>query len=251
VFFPYKLSKNIGGSGGFSEGVRLAKGLGADWFWLMDDDVEVLPDGLEKLEKWSHEFKCIHGRRYDFDGSDFFWQPVFSEWLALPLPYLKKPFAEKNYFLTNSGCFEGMFIHKDIVAKIGLPDPRFFITWDDAMYGWLASKHTQVAYVNDFVIKRARRQRQISLGVRHLNDGSDLFRYHVIRNREYVRKYLLSKNCYHPIGFFVGSVLNFAKEVFRLVVVERSTKGILALWRGWVDGRKIKKEAWCPMPELE
>jgi hypothetical protein len=36
----------------------------------------------------------------------------------------------------NSGCFEGMFIHRDVVARLGLPDPRFFIYWDDSVYGW-------------------------------------------------------------------------------------------------------------------
>jgi glycosyltransferase involved in cell wall biosynthesis len=251
VLHVHKLPKNIGGSGGFHEGVRIARGLGADWFWLMDDDVEVLPDGLERLKNWSNQFKCIHGRRYDFDGSDFFWQPVFSEWIALPLPYLKNPFKERNYFLTNSGCFEGMFIHREVVNQIGLPDPRFFITWDDAMYGWLASKVVDVAYVNEFVIKRTRQSKQVNLGIRHLNEGSDLFRFHVIRNREYVRNYLKEKNTYHPIGFLLGTALNFLKEIFRMIVVERSLKGFSAVIKGAKAARQIKRASdWKLMPKL-
>ena len=63
------LDTNTGGSGGFSEGTRVALELGADWVWLMDDDVEILPDALERFAPWMERFGCIHGRRYDFDGS--------------------------------------------------------------------------------------------------------------------------------------------------------------------------------------
>ena len=39
VYLP--LETNSGGSGGFSAGTQHAYDLGADWFWLMDDDVIV------------------------------------------------------------------------------------------------------------------------------------------------------------------------------------------------------------------
>ena len=44
-----RLEENTGGSGGFSEGVRTAYELGSEWLWLMDDDVEVLPEGLARM----------------------------------------------------------------------------------------------------------------------------------------------------------------------------------------------------------
>ncbi len=37
-----RLSSNIGGAGGFSRGGRACPRCGAEWLWLMDDDVEVL-----------------------------------------------------------------------------------------------------------------------------------------------------------------------------------------------------------------
>ena len=46
-----RLGTNTGGSGGFSEGMRTAYELGAEWIWMMDDDVEVLPDGLARIGK--------------------------------------------------------------------------------------------------------------------------------------------------------------------------------------------------------
>jgi rhamnopyranosyl-N-acetylglucosaminyl-diphospho-decaprenol beta-1,3/1,4-galactofuranosyltransferase len=52
-----RLDENTGGSGGFSEGMRVAYDLGSEWVWLMDDDVEVVPDGLARMLKWAPRFK--------------------------------------------------------------------------------------------------------------------------------------------------------------------------------------------------
>jgi GT2 family glycosyltransferase len=48
----------------------------------------------------------------------------------------------------NIGCFEGMLIHRAIVEQIGFPDPRFFVAGDDVVYGYLASRVTEVVYAN-------------------------------------------------------------------------------------------------------
>ncbi|WP_417777168.1 dTDP-4-dehydrorhamnose reductase [Stutzerimonas xanthomarina] len=45
----YVLSRNTGASGGFSAGFRLAYQQGADFVWMMDDDVIPEPDALEQL----------------------------------------------------------------------------------------------------------------------------------------------------------------------------------------------------------
>src|SRR5690606_16347728 len=57
-----RLDSNTGGSGGFSAGVETAYEIGSEWLWLMDDDVEVLPDGLANMGKWAEKFKSIQGR---------------------------------------------------------------------------------------------------------------------------------------------------------------------------------------------
>lgn len=246
-----RLETNQGGSGGFSEGVKTALAYDCDWLWLMDDDVEVLPDGLSALTAWSKRFKCIHGRRYDSRGRPFSWQPRFSNWLGLPLPYVGNPFAKHPYFLTNCGCFEGMFVHSSIVARIGLPDPRFFITWDDAIYGWLASRTTDVAYVDHYVLRKTRTQRQISLGIRHLNDASNLSRFHVMKNRAYVELYFNSHGVSHSVGFKIGTILTFLKEILRLVAVEKSLSGLKFLLDGMREAKKLKRDKnWRPMPPL-
>ncbi len=112
-------------------------------------------------------------------------------------------FRHSEVFRTNVGNFEGMLIKASVARDIGLPDPRFFITWDDAIYGWLAAQQTPVVYVNAFVIKKVRAQRQVDLGLRHLNDSSDLSRRYVMRNRGHVAQYLQGPRQVQP-GRFRG-----------------------------------------------
>jgi len=246
-----RLDRNVGGAGGFSRGVELALESGAEWLWLMDDDVEVLPGAVEALEKFTPEYSCMIGRRYDANGKPFFWQHHFVEALGIFLPVSRDVFRHSDVFPTNVGNFEGMLINASVARNIGLPDPRFFITWDDLIYGWLAAQQTPVVYVNAFVIKKVRAQRQVDLGLRHLNDSSDLSRRYVMRNRGHVAHYLRAHGKFNPAGFAAGTALTFLKELVRLVLVERTVKGAGALWRGWRESRTILADAgWKPMPPL-
>lgn len=246
-----RLDTNTGGSGGFSEGMRTAYDLGSTWIWLMDDDVEVIPDGLAKMGKWAPRFKSIQGRRFDYDGSEFYWQYRVAEPLGIPIPFAPSGFDASGYKEMNSGCFEGMFIHRDIVTQIGLPDPRFFIYWDDQLYGWLASRKTTSVIVDEFVLRRTREIKQWDMGIRHMNASSDAYRYYIMRNRAIIKQYYRWLDVYHPVLFGLGTALTFGKELIRLVFVERKLRGTSNLFRGLRDGRKISRDrAWAPMPPL-
>lgn len=246
-----RMDTNTGGSGGFSEGMRVAYDLGSTWIWLMDDDVEVIPDGLAKMGRWAPRFKSIQGRRYDYDGSEFYWQYRIAEPLAIPIPFAPASFDASGYKEMNSGCFEGMFIHRDIVTEIGLPDPRFFIYWDDQMYGWLASRVTTSVIVDEFVLRRTREIRQWDMGIRHMNASSNAYRYYIMRNRSHIKRYYRSLGVYNPVLFGLGTALTFGKELIRLFFVERTVRGTSHLFRGLRDGRKIANDrTWSPMPPL-
>lgn len=246
-----RLDTNTGGSGGFSEGMRVAYELGSEWIWLMDDDVEVIEDGLAKMGRWTARFKSIQGRRYDYDGSEFYWQYRIAEPLGIPIPFAPAGFDESGYKPMNSGCFEGMFIHRGIVERIGLPDPRFFIYWDDQTYGWLASRLTESVIVNEFVLRRTREIKQWDMGVRHMNASSNAYRYYIMRNRAIIQQYYRSLGVYNPVLFGMGSALTFIKELIRLIAVERTVRGTSNLFRGVRDGRRIARDrSWEPMPPL-
>lgn len=246
-----RLPVNVGGAGGFAAGVARALGEGADWLWLMDDDVVVLPDALSSFAPWMHRYACIHGRRYDHAGRPFFWQHLLNETIGVHLPVRGNVFEQSPVFHTNVGCFEGMLVSADVVREVGLPDARFFLNGDDTTYGWLISQRHPVAYIDAFVLRKTRAQRQVDLGVRHLNDSSDLSRFCGMRNRGHLARYLQLHGRYHRAGFGIGTLLSAGKEFLRLVAVEHSLSGASAVWRGWRAARVILRDPdWQPEPPL-
>lgn len=246
-----RLPVNAGGAGGFAAGVERALNEGASWLWVMDDDVVVLPGAGAALAKWTGTYQCVHGRRLDDAGNPFFWQHRFLPFLGIHIPIHGNVFRDSPVFATNVGCFEGMLISADLVRRIGLPDARYFINGDDEIYGWLASQLTDVMYVNDFVLQKVRPQKQIDLGIRHLNDSSDLSRFYSMRNRGHTAQYLQAHGRYRRAGFAVGTALTAAKEVLRLIAVEHRISGVGSLWRGWRESRRIMQDtSWQPMQPL-
>lgn len=242
---------NIGGSGGFSEGTKIAYRHGARWFWLMDDDVTVLPEALDRLARWSDRFDVIQGSRLDFDGGAFYWQYRFITTLGIPNPIAKADLGPDGWKPMNQLCFEGGLFSRAVVDAIGAPDGRYFIYGDDAVYGYLASKHFDCAVVADLIIKRARAVSNWDIaGKRQLNSTSDTNRYYIMRNRGFTARYLRAMGDYHRILYGVGTAATLAKELIRLCVVDRTFgTGVPALLRGMRDARRIHRDrSWAPMP---
>lgn len=121
--------KNDGSAGGFNEGMKLAYEKGFDWVWLMDDDGIPANDQLEKLLKYSI--------RYDL---------VFSNALVINKEIRTNlAFGLGNYTLVNEtkdsevifnqiNPFNGTFIHRDVISKIGLVKKEMFIWGDESEY---------------------------------------------------------------------------------------------------------------------
>lgn len=246
-------TENLGGAGGFSAGVKRAYELGAEWLWVMDDDVLVMPDALDLLEPWAHTHRVVQGSRYDYDGGPFYWQYHFIVSLGIPNPIAPAAFGPEGFRVMNTLCFEGGLFHRSIVDECGLPDPRFFIYWDDTVYGYLASKVTDPIVVADVILQRSRDIANWDIaGLRQLNGTSDMNRYHIMRNRGYMAQYFRTHGDYNRFLFGVGTFATFAKEVIRLLAVDRTFKtGFPALFRGIRDARKIYRDrSWKPMPAL-
>lgn len=238
--------ENTGGAGGFFAGVKSAYELGAEWFWLMDDDVRILPGALERLSKWEKKSPMIQGSRLNSDGTPFYWQYRFIVPLAVPNPFAAKDCAP--FKAANTCCFEGVLVKRSLVEKIGFPDPRFFIYWDDTTYGYLASKACQPIVVPDLILQRTRAINNLKLkGNRRLNSTSDLNRYYIMRNRGFMMRYLSLFGDYDPLLFGLGTFFTFLKEMVRIAVLDRRLKALPPLVKGWADSRKVMKDrSWKP-----
>jgi GT2 family glycosyltransferase len=192
-------------------------------------------------------FKSIQGQRLDFNGKPFHWQHRFLIPLGIPNPIANSSWGNTNYKRMNTGCFEGGMFHRDIVTRIGIPDARFFIYWDDSIYGYMAAKIEKAVLVKDLIMKRTRQINQLSLGKRHLNSTSDLVRYNMMKNRSYMKNYFKLYNDYNPVLFGIGTLLTFVKEFIRLVKIDKTYKSSTkALIKGYKEYRRLNKINWTP-----
>lgn len=140
-------TENLGGAGGFHRGVAEAHAQGFDRIWLMDDDVVPAPDCLEVLLR--HDLPCLMAVREDRRG-------ILVEKSALhfdlrnPLALRPKRSSVDSTFRTRAEmpelvpvevvAFEGFLVRRDVIDAIGLPDPAYFIFYDDADFAIRARK---------------------------------------------------------------------------------------------------------------
>jgi GT2 family glycosyltransferase len=138
-----RLSSNTGGAGGFSEGIRRACEAGFDWVWVMDDDAEPHPEALEVLEKESIEPDQIYGS-VAVRGEDTSWVLTLVD--ETPERYVVRTSELPRKATVRFLPFLGIMVHRELVARIGLPDAGYFIAADDVEYCMRAQRAGSKVY---------------------------------------------------------------------------------------------------------
>lgn len=244
----YIQQENLGGSGGFCTGFKLAYELGYDWLWAMDDDVSILPDALDVFNLYQDKYSVLLGNKLSTTGEILQWQYCFNTKFGLP-DQIKFPHFTDGIQKMNNISFEGTLFSRKIVDEIGFPDSRFFINWDDTAYGLLASKYTTPVLLEKPTLKKTISNSGIGFQQRKLSTGNDLKRFYIIRNRAILAKYLRILDYYNPVLFAIGTFFQFCKEILRLVIVEKSfhKANLSALHKGIVEySRILRDNSWHP-----
>lgn len=226
--------KNLGGAGGFANGVTVALQTGAEWIGLLDDDVEIHEDALLTISKYMERktiLACLRvntkgevveraSRKYDL--SSFFCLNPRKESL---FEESKKIEAFKELEPVAFASFEGLFVPREVFNRIGIPHSEYFIFGDDC----------------DFCI-RARRRNYLIKIVRDAKitrllpyNRTGLFRSwklnFVIRNF-FILHFLYGENRYVRIKpYFYAALLTVIKPV-----IPRLTP-----WKDLIDASKICK----------
>lgn len=232
-----RLSMNTGGAGGFYEGLKCAYNDGYAWFWIMDDDVEIVKNGLEKMLKYTKIAQCIHPAKRYYDGEKIRFEGYFD--LRFPKTvFFKEDISFKNgkdFTFINYGCFEGMLIHREIVKKIGFPDKRFFITWDDTIYGFLASLYTNNIYINEVVLIKRLKSSIHSLTGKQVWRMSNLATFHYIKNYFIVFEYLKK---FGTLSFlaYIFLIIKCIRMSLGALLHELNFKKIFLIWKGFFIG---------------
>ncbi len=131
-------TENLGGAGGFHLGMQVAHEAGYDRIWLMDDDVVAAPDCLAVL--LDHPGPALMAVREDSRGA-LVEKSALTFDLANPLAVRpKRESVDQRWrsraemppeVVLENVAFEGFMVHRRVVDAIGLPDPSFFIFYDD------------------------------------------------------------------------------------------------------------------------
>lgn len=109
--YYYNMKRNIGGSGGFSWGIKKAYEHGADYIWGMDDDALPADNALE----------CIIDEGKKIKGDVVLWSNCDKK-------------CKEDIMQVYSWMFVGFFIPRIVIDKVGFPRCDYFIYWDDHEY---------------------------------------------------------------------------------------------------------------------
>lgn len=149
----YNTMNNLGGAGGFEFGFKTALSGNSpfEYLWLMDDDL--IPDStcleeLLKTAKSTSSIDIIQPLRKNIDGSCAELSPVLYDlskfWLVNPkresvLQRMSRDDSLDTFKIAGIP-FEGPLIPRELIIKIGNPNPKFFIFNDDLDYSLRAQK---------------------------------------------------------------------------------------------------------------
>ncbi len=146
LFLLINLENNIGGAGGFAEGIKIATVEGADWIWVMDDDTIPYTDSLKKLLDETNE-------KTGFACSKVLWTDGMEHIMNRP-KFCSKEDQDKTTRLVSSASFVSLLINAQAVKELGLPYKEFFIWGDDSEYTKrISGKGYECKYVSNSVVQ--------------------------------------------------------------------------------------------------
>ncbi len=170
-----RLKENLGASGGFHEGIRLAYEEGYDWIWVMDDDVEPAADALKGLvespafgdpavgllaslvldpmppDGTPHSEQSIKVVATSSDDTGklpvaFGHYKRFNSIMGFQLVVNQESLASPMIPIEAAG-FLGVMIRRDAIGEVGLPLKELFIYWDDTEFIYRISRRFKVFLV--------------------------------------------------------------------------------------------------------
>ena len=178
-----RTADNLGGAGGFQVGVRAAYDGGFDRIWLMDDDVVPAPDCLDVL--LAQDEACLIAVREDLRGR-LVEKAATRFDLRNPLAIRPKTESIDSRYASRAAmpervpvqnvAFEGFMVRREVVTAIGLPDPTYFIFYDDVDYAVRARR----AGYRIWAVRDAVLVRQLDFDQQH--DLSGWKGYYMYRN---------------------------------------------------------------------
>ncbi len=154
-----RLPENIGGAGGFYEGVKQAYEDNYDWVWIMDDDAFPTESCLEELTPYYdlEDTVALASLKVDLDDNILYHHRGFFNFShGLPIQeHITNEDVQTQTTDIDMASFVGLFIKREAISKIGFPKKEFFIHADDLEYCIRLRSVGKIKLINKSVIKHA------------------------------------------------------------------------------------------------
>lgn len=207
-FIVLRLSKNIGGSGGFNKGMRyFYEKTTDDLIWIMDDDTIPYQSSLIELMKgynyliasnYNPGFICSRVLEVDHTHGN---APLFTTGNDI-----FKYFSHEYQFLSVDGCsFVSVLFTRKSLFECGLPIKEFFIWHDDLEYTLrMARKFNNVICLSSIVLHK----RELSAAIEEITN-ENCFKYiNGFRNEMF-----LNTEMDKPIRRIIRLIINRTRKI--------------------------------------
>jgi GT2 family glycosyltransferase len=235
-----KLPENVGGSGGFHYGIKLAYEKDHDWIWVMDDDAIPMADALQRL--WDCPMR-IEERVYALASAVLNWdETIFPAHRRIFNPKTRTETiigADKytqDYFQMDTASFVGFLLSRKAIEEVGLPLKEMFIYFDDTEYSLRIRKKGIMLTVPASRIVHGERGR--ALGSSPWGQPpSGWKKYYAIRNRVYTYR----KHGKPSFAFYIGLFIETCVDIRNTLRSDQAKYYNIKLWlSGMFDGLRGK-----------
>nr|WP_299242818.1 glycosyltransferase family 2 protein [uncultured Halomonas sp.] len=195
----YSLSHNIGASGGFNVGFRLAYQAGADFIWMMDDDVVPQSDALQKLLEADEQLETM-----GLERSYLLSQATTEDGQINDPPNLDLRYNEIGYPRWPETLVHGMvparlanfvsiLVPRATLSDYGVPISSMFIWGEDTEYTMRITQHKPGYLVATSKVLHLREKSGPISIVTEENQNRIKYHRHFIRNRIFITRKFSNK----------------------------------------------------------
>lgn len=243
-----KLEKNIGGAGGFHEGMKIAYEEKSDWVWIMDDDTIPNKDCLENLIK---SLNVINDRKISFLASAIYGE----NGETMNVPQIDTDVEKNGYqgwyknlqdgiVRIKEATFVSLLINNQAIEKCGLPIKDYFIWGDDTEYTRRISKYYGKAYFIGNSKAIHKRKNAKNLTIINEEDANRMKNYYYM-----IRNNLINAKLYRGAKGIIKTLLEdiilsfkvlFTKNKCKTKKFKTIYKGILAYLFKIYDVKEVK-----------
>lgn len=152
----YNSGDNLGGAWGFYKGLKLLKDTIYNYVLMIDDDAILEANFLSELKKGMKQYpkyksySCVV--KLIDSTIDLGHRMNITNELTAKMTPCKLELYKDKVFECDTASFCGLSVSKEVVSKIGLPEKKYFIWFDDVEYSLRIRNHTKILNINDAII---------------------------------------------------------------------------------------------------